>query len=145
MADVAGGVDGDPKGCIASAAGSATTPAPWHAVRVTDPATEWLTVPDLVDRMGLPQGRVRRLLEERVLLGIRRDGVLSVPADFLVGSEPLRELRGTLVVLADSGYSDEEAMEWMLAPEPSIGDAPIAALRAGRKAEVRRVAQSLAF
>lgn len=108
-------------------------------------STEWLTVPDLVERMGISQGRVRRLIEERILLGVRRDGVLKVPADFLVGGEPLRELRGTLVVLADAGFSDDEAMGWMLEPEPSLGDPPVAALRAGRKAEVRRVAQSLAF
>ena len=115
------------------------------AVGVSAASTEWLTIPDLVERMGIPQGRVRRLLEERVLLGVRRDGILSVPADFLVGGEPLRELRGTLMVLADAGFSDDEAMAWMLEPEPSLGDPPVAALRAGRKAEVRRVAQSLAF
>ncbi|MET0481042.1 MAG: Rv2175c family DNA-binding protein, partial [Mycetocola sp.] len=54
------------------------------------------------------------------------------------------ELRGTLVVLADARFTDEEAMEWMLSTEESLGTAPIDALRAGRKAEVRRVAQALA-
>ena len=113
---------------------------------MTDPTpAEWLTIPDLVDLLGIPQGRVRRLLEDRILLGTRIDGVLKVPAAFLLDGEPLAELRGTVTVLGDAGFSDDEALTWMLEPEDSLGVAPIAALRAGRKAEVRRVAQSLAF
>ena len=108
-------------------------------------ARTWLTVPDLVDILGIPQGRVRRLLEERILLGARVDGVLKVPADFLRDGEPLSELRGTLVVLQDAGYTDDEAMRWLLEEDDTLGAAPIDALRAGRKAEVRRVAQALGF
>jgi excisionase family DNA binding protein len=112
---------------------------------VTDSGPSWLTVPELVELLGIPQGKVRRLIEDRALLALRVDGVLKVPASFVDGSEPLHELRGTLVLLADSGYSDEEAMHWLLTEEDSLGVAPIDALRAGRKAEVRRVAQALAF
>jgi hypothetical protein len=112
---------------------------------VSASSAEWLTIPDLVEILNLPQGKVRRLLEERVLLGTRVDGVLKVPAEFLVDGEPLRELHGTVVVLADAGFSDDEAIAWMLAEEDSLGATPIAALRAGRKAEVRRVAQALGF
>lgn len=114
---------------------------------VTDqyPDRQWLTVPDLVNILGVSAGRVRRLLEDHQLLAIRVDGVLKVPADFLRDDEPLTELRGTVVVLADSGYTDDEAMRWLLTPEESLGIAPIDALRSGRKAEVRRVAQALAF
>jgi len=36
-------------------------------------------------------------------------------------------------------------MNWLLSPDESLGIPPIEALKAGRKAEVRRVAQSLAF
>jgi hypothetical protein len=106
---------------------------------------QWLTIPDLVEKLELTPSRIRRLIEERQLLAIRRNGVLSIPADFL-GEEdlPLSELRGTLFVLADARFTDEEAMEWMLSVEESLGAAPIDALRAGRKAEVRRVAQALA-
>ncbi|KTR50913.1 Rv2175c family DNA-binding protein, partial [Curtobacterium oceanosedimentum] len=63
--------------------------------------------------------------------------------EFLDDAEPLPELRGTLIVLADNGFSDDEAVRWMLSEEPALGTSPIAALHAGRKAEVRRVAQSL--
>jgi len=114
---------------------------------VTAPVSRtWLTVPDLVDALGVPQGRVRRLLDDNILLAQRIDGVLKVPADFIRDGEPLPELKGTIVVLHDAGYSDDEAMQWLLAETELLGgSAPIDALRAGRKAEVRRVAQSLGF
>jgi len=112
---------------------------------VSASSAEWLTIPDLVEILNLPQGKVRRLLEERILLGTRVDGVLKVPSAFLVDGEPLRELHGTVVVLGDAGFSDDEAIDWLLSEEDSLGATPIAALRAGRKAEVRRVAQALGF
>ncbi|HEY8590617.1 MAG TPA: Rv2175c family DNA-binding protein [Naasia sp.] len=105
---------------------------------------EWLTVPDLAERLSLPLGKVRRMLEERQLLGTRVDGVLKVPAEFLRENEPVHELRGTIIVLADNGFSDEEAIDWLLGEDEVLGARPIDALRAGRKAEVRRVAQALA-
>lgn len=107
--------------------------------------TVWLTVPDLVDTLGLGVSRVRRLIEDRALLAVRREGVLQVPASFIRDGEPLHELKGTLVLLADNGYSDDEAMSWLLETDEMLDASPIDALRAGRKAEVRRVAQALAF
>ncbi|MCU1637256.1 MAG: transcriptional regulator [Cryobacterium sp.] len=105
---------------------------------------DWLTIPDLVDRLGMAQGRVRRLIEDKHLLAVRRDGVLKVPEVFLEDDAPLGDLRGTIFVLADDGFNDDQAMRWLLEVDDSLGTAPIAALRAGRKAEVRRVAQALA-
>jgi hypothetical protein len=111
----------------------------------TVPETRWLTIPELVDTLGIGVSRVRRLIEDRTLLASKIDGVWKVPELFLRDAEPLAELRGTLVVLHDSGFSDDEAMHWLLTEEESLGAAPIDALRAGRKAEVRRVAQALGF
>lgn len=113
---------------------------------MTAPAPRtWLTVPELVDILGEPLGRVRRLIEEHSLPGIRVDGVLKIPADFVKDGEPLHEVRGTVIVLHDAGYSNDEAVNWMLADNELLGVAPVDALRAGRKAEVRRVAQALGF
>jgi hypothetical protein len=118
----------------------------WQSVLVTDvPATQWLTIPDLVAVLGLPQSRVRRLIEERALVGIRREGVFVVPAQFVRDGEPLTELRGTVIVLSDSGFTDDEIVEWLLEDNDLLDTAPITALLAGRKAEVRRVAQALGF
>jgi hypothetical protein len=109
------------------------------------PDVDWLTIPDLTELLGLKVSQVRRLIEDRQLLASRVDGVWRVPALFIEDGEPLHELRGTIVLLGDSGFTDEEAMHWLLSPEDSLGTSPIEALRAGRKAEVRRVAQSTAF
>ena len=71
--------------------------------------------------------------------------MLVVPEQFVLDGEPLKDLRGTLMLLADDGFTDDEAMEWMLVVNDLLGASPVDALRAGRKAEVRRVAQALAF
>ena len=109
-----------------------------------DDQIEWLTVPDLVELLGQTPSRIRKLIDDRHLLAARVDGVLKVPASFLRDDAPLPELHGTAVVLADAGFSDAEALEWLIGEDDSLGTSPIAALRAGRKAEVRRVAQALA-
>ena len=109
------------------------------------PAAQWLTIPDLTEILGLKVSQVRRLIEDRHLLASKVDGVWKVPAQFIVDGEPMHELRGTLILLGDSGFNDEEAMRWLLSDEESLGTSPIAALHAGRKAEVRRVAQGLGF
>lgn len=105
---------------------------------------EWFSIPDLVDLLDLSPSRVHRLLEDKQLLAIKRDRVLSVPRDFLVDDEPLVHLRGTLFLLEDAGFTEPEAMEWLLTEDDVLGAAPIDALRSGRKTEVRRIAQALA-
>ncbi len=106
--------------------------------------TQWLTIPDLVEILGIGVSKVRRLIEDRSLLARRIDGVWQVPQSFIRDGEPLPELRGTLTLLADARFSDDEAMDWLLETEASHGVALTDALIAGRKAEVRRVAQALA-
>lgn len=106
--------------------------------------TAWLTIPELVEVLGETQGRVRRLLDEKYLVGSRRGGAFAVPAVFIVDGRPLTSLRGTVIALQDAGFSDDEAIDWMLAEEESLGRTPIAALLAGHKSEVRRVARALA-
>jgi len=109
------------------------------------PDVVWVTIPDIAERFELKLSQVHRLVEERSLLARRIDGVLRVPEPFLGETEPLRELRGTILLLLDAGFSEDEAMTWLLGEEPSLATSPILALRAGRKSEVRRVAQALAF
>ena len=109
--------------------------------------TDWLPIPDVAERLGLDVGKVRRLLQDRYLVGVRRGErrVLSVPSALIADSAPLPELRGTLTVLMDSGYDDESALRWLFTPDESLPGTPVEALRAGRKTEVRRRAQALAF
>lgn len=106
---------------------------------------EWLTVPDVCERLGLSPGKVHRLVEEKTLLGVKKEGVFRIPAVFVDGSEPLKDLRGTAVVLVDGGFSEEAAIEWLLTENADLGIRPVDALLQGRKTEVRRLAQSLAL
>lgn len=118
----------------------------WHASAVADTGSEqWLTVPDVCERLGLSPGKVHRLVEEKSLMGVKTDGVFRIPEVFLDGAEPLKDLRGTAVVLVDGGFTDEAAVDWLLRDSVDLGTSPVAALHQGRKAEVRRLAQSLAL
>lgn len=101
------------------------------------------TLPEVAELMEIPVTRVRRLIEERSLLASRVDGVLRIPVEFIKDGHPLPELHGTFLLLHDLHFSDEEIMSWMFTVEDSLGVTPITALLAGRKAEVRRIAQAL--
>lgn len=109
--------------------------------------SEWLTIPDVADRLGLDANRARGLLRDRQLLARRRGerNVLSVPAEFVQDGAVLKGLPGTLVLLADAGYSDEEALRWLFTADDSLPGTPVEALRANRGTEVRRRAQALGF
>ena len=70
-----------------------------------------------------------------------------MPAKFVDEAGPRPELKGTFTVLADGGMDDDEIIEWLYTPDPTlpVEGAPIDALRAGHKTEIRRRAQELAF
>ena len=73
--------------------------------------------------------------------------VISVPVKFLDATAPRHELKGTFTVLADGGMNDEEILRWLFTPDDTlpVEGAPIDALIAGHKTEVRRRAQVTAF
>lgn len=121
----------------------------------------WLNLPDVAERLDLDVGRVRKLVQERKLLAVRQGerAIPGVPERFLAQGadgrwEVIPALQGTFVLLADAGYSDEEAIRWLFTQDESLAvqgwdpghvPAPIDALAAGHKTEVRRRAQALAF
>ncbi|MFK4760174.1 Rv2175c family DNA-binding protein [Microbacterium sp. ZW T5_45] len=107
-------------------------------------ASDWLTLPDLVEVLDESLGRVRRLIDEHYLVGSKRSGVFAVPAVFIVDGHPLPSLRGTVIALQDAGFSDDELIDWLLGEDDTLGRSPIAALLAGHKSEVRRLARTLA-
>src|SRR5690606_34765054 len=101
------------------------------------------------ERLGVRLTDVRRFIDERQLIAVRRGErrVLSVPADFLDEDGPLPALAGTFTVLHDGHFTDEEIVEWMFAPDETLpgGPTPIAAIRSGFKTEVRRRAMEEAL
>jgi hypothetical protein len=110
---------------------------------------EWLTVPDLSERLGLRLSDVRELLVDRALIGFRIGprNVMAVPSRFFNESGPLPELPGTFTVLADGRMSDAEILRWLFTPDDTlpVQGAPIDALHAGFKTEVRRRAMEAAL
>jgi len=110
--------------------------------------TDWLTVPDVAERLGVPLSSVRRMIEDRELLAARTGErrVVSVPAQFL-HEHVLPHLRGTFTVLADGGMHDDEILRWLFTPDETlrVSGTPVDNLAAGFKTEVRRRAMEQAF
>lgn len=120
-----------------------------YDVPVEDLVGDWLTVPDVAERLVVPLSAVRRMVEDRELIAVRvgEHPVWGVPAAFLGEDGPLPALRGTFTVLADGGMDDEAILRWLFTADPTlpVGGAPIDAIRAGHKTEVRRRAMEQAF
>ena len=110
---------------------------------------EWLTVPDIGERMGLRLSDVRQMIEDRQVLGVRIGprNVLSVPTKFINEEGPLPELPGTFTVLGDSRMTDAQILRWLFTPDDSlpVQGSPMDALLAGFKTEVRRRAMEAAY
>lgn len=110
---------------------------------------EWLPIPDLAEQLNMPLREVRRLVNDRILLahrvGERR--VIAVPAKFVKEGSVLPSIPGTITVLTDAGFTDLEILTWLFTPDETlpIEGAPVDMLQAGRKAEIRKRAQELAF
>jgi len=128
----------------------------WQACRVTAFTSidekidalvpSWLNVPDIAERLGVEVTRVRQLIKEGQLIAVRRgeNRVLMVPEDFIGEDRVVKGLFGTLTLLKDDGFSDEEALEWLFTPDPTLPGTPAQALRENRGTEVKRRAQALA-
>ena len=120
----------------------------WQALPVTDifsSVSKWLSVAEAAEILGLPSGKVNRLIQEHSLIAIKREGVPKIPVELIVDGEPLHSLKGTVSVLLDAGFSIDSACEWLYTENDSLDTTPIAALLAGRRAEIRRLAQALAL
>ena len=104
----------------------------------------WLTLQEAAQQLGVSPNRVRQFARERQLAIIRLStGEPSVPADFLQDGAVVKGLSGTLVVLADHGFSDDESIEWLFTSDDTLPGRPIDALREDRGKEVRRRAQAV--
>lgn len=109
----------------------------------------WMSVPEFADALGLPHRTVRRMISDGELLSARigESNAVAVPAAFVQDGELLPALPGTITVLRDARLNEEEALRWLFTPDetlPVVGS-PITMLQLGRKAEVRKRAQELAW
>ena len=125
----------------------------WHirGVAQIDPPADslvgdWLSLPEVADRLGLTLSRVRQLLRDRRLLAVRRpDGATAVPAAFLDGRQVMKGLAGTLTLLFDCGFDEQEALRWLFTADDTLPGTPVQAMAEHRCREVNRRAQALAF
>lgn len=114
---------------------------------VEELVNEWMTVPELADRLGVDIVHARQLLKDRQLVAVRRGErrVISVPAAFVAEGLIVKKLPGLLTLLADAGYDENQVIRWIFTHDETLPGTPIAALGENRGTEVRRRAQSLAF
>jgi hypothetical protein len=108
---------------------------------------EWITLPEVAERLDIDASRARQLVQERQVLAVRRGErrVLQVPAVFIGDGRVLKGLPGLLTLLRDSGYDDESSLRWLFTPDDSLPGSPVQALSENRGTEVKRRAQALAF
>ena len=103
----------------------------------------------LAEELGMSLRQVRQMIADREIIAARvgERNVVAVPASFVQDGAVVTPLMGTVTVLSDAGFSDEEAIRWLCTPDETlpIDGAPIDMLRAGRKAEVRKRAMEEAF
>ena len=111
-------------------------------------AVELLTLSEVSERLAISIGKVRRLIEEHDLIAIKDGKDLLVPAELIHTGEPLHGVRGTVILLLDTGLPIEEIVEWLYTPNENLdahGVTPMGGLLAGHKSPVRRAAQMLAI
>ncbi|MCL6423468.1 DNA-binding protein [Brachybacterium sp. JHP9] len=109
--------------------------------------SDWLNLPDAAEALGVEVSRVRRLIDDGALVEVRRGtpAVRHVPAEMIIDGEVAPHLPGTITVLRDAGFSDEELLVWLFTEDETLPGRPIDHLRRGQRGEVRRRAQAMAF
>ena len=116
-----------------------------------DPQTDalvpaWLTLSEAAEQLDLDVKRVRHMVHERKLLAVDRgEREPYVPDPFIRDGQLVKGLPGTLTLLADAGFDDDESLRWLFTPDDSLPGAPIDALSEDRGKEVKRRAQALGF
>jgi hypothetical protein len=106
--------------------------------------SSWIALPDLAERLEVPITKVHQMIRDRVVLAVRVEGVLRIPAELVANNIVTKHLPGVLNLLGDAGYNDEEALRWLYTPDDSLPGTPATALAVnGGATEVKRRAQAL--
>ncbi|WP_233558927.1 Rv2175c family DNA-binding protein [Micromonospora radicis] len=107
---------------------------------------DWLTLPDVAERLDLTISKVHQMIRDRELIAVRRDGVRRIPAELVANPTVRKHLPGVLTLLTDAGYDDEAALRWLYEPDDTLlGGTPAAALGGDQAREIKRRAQALGF
>lgn len=106
---------------------------------------QWLTLPEAAERVGRDVSALRRQVRDGQLLAVPHPpgGPVCLLAEELdEQGEPVKHLPAVITVLRDAGYSDDEALRWLITPDDSLPGTPLQALRENRSREVKRRAQA---
>jgi hypothetical protein len=108
---------------------------------------DWEYFPDLAERWDIPVTKVHNMVNDGRLLAVQIGDrkVRAIPALFVLEDGPLEALKGTISVLKDAGFTEEQAIRWLYTADDSLPGRPVDALREGRKTEIRRRAQALGW
>lgn len=114
-------------------------------VDTEETSVEWYSIPEVADYLALPQRDVRTMIKQGELIAVRGgdNAALRIPAQVLVFPTDgvphiVTGLSGTLTLLADSGFSVDEQLSWLVSDNLELGMSPLAALREGHIHAVRR-------
>lgn len=107
--------------------------------------TTWLSLAEAAQRLGVSDKRVRQLVSDGQLLSAKNEAGQQIPGDFIDDKGVVKGLPGTITLLRDAGYTDDEALEWIFRADDSLPGTPIQALRENRGREVKRRAQAAGF
>ncbi len=101
---------------------------------------------EVAERMGIDVVHVRTMVKDGSLLAVRDEqNRLVVPERQLDGPVQVKHLVPVLTLLADAGYTPEEALRWLSTEDPTLPGSPFDALHENRATEVKRRAQALGF
>ena len=110
------------------------------------PDLELIAVPEAAHALGVPPKRISQWIRDGVLLAVRDvEGERCVPAAFILQGLVVKGLSGTITVLKDSGYAEDEILTWLFTEDDTLPGTPVEALRGDRGREVKRRAQASAF
>lgn len=116
-----------------------------HNLKLEQLLGDCLSFREVAEKLDVPVTKVHKLVKEHALLAatVGEDQSRVIPAKFLREAEILESLKGTITVLDDAGFTEDEILRWLFTEDPSLDGSPIDSLRAGRKTEIRRRAQTM--
>lgn len=129
-----------------------------------------ISVTQAADRLGVERSRVKQLVNERRILALRgpsglrilEESLAELPAQEQYATElsnpdsehprlvrvtdkPVAALRGTVILLEDGGFSNEEVVDWLWSTNPLLERRAIDLLRSGAHKAVNRLAATQAW
>ena len=105
----------------------------------------WRVPADLLVDLDSPLGREPSSVN--LLAKLQRSQVLAEDQEPLPEATqvPIWSLQGTVTLLRDAGYSDQEVLRWLFAEDSGLGTTPIAALCKGMRHRVNAIASALGW